>query len=160
MAYTGPMADSITHFTYATTYGPVTIEATPRGLSRTAFSRMRLAGAYAASSLTNRAASQLQEYLAGKRLAFDLPFDMGGTPFQQQVWAAVADIPYGATATASELAQRLGRPGAHRSVGAALRQGPLVPFIPLHRVPTAAADTFHERLYEGLLKLEQRYRPC
>ena len=39
---------------------------------------------------------QLGEYFAGKRKAFDLTMQAGGTTFQQRIWREIARIPYGA----------------------------------------------------------------
>ena len=55
-------------------------------------------------------ASQLAEYFAGERHDFDLPLAPAGTPFQQRVWQALREIPYGETTTYGELAAGLGQP--------------------------------------------------
>jgi len=82
------------------------------------------------------AACQLDAYLAGARADFDLPLAPQGTPFQQEVWAALREIPYGDTTTYGELAARLGRPGwaSARAVGAANGRNPLWVVVPCHRV--------------------------
>ena len=59
-----------------------------------------------------RRPGQLGEYFAGERRAFDLPLAPAGTPFQRQVWAALAAIPYGETTSSPALAERLGQPGS------------------------------------------------
>src|SRR5262245_37395768 len=51
---------------------------------------------------------QLEEYFAGERRTFDLPLRPAGTEFQQQVWQALLDIPFGATMSYGEIAQKLG----------------------------------------------------
>lgn len=81
-----------------------------------------------------QAAIELDEYFAGRRTWFDLPFDLRGTRFQVQVWRALADIPYGGTVTYAELARRVGRPAAFRAVGQANGANPLPIFFPCHRV--------------------------
>jgi methylated-DNA-[protein]-cysteine S-methyltransferase len=78
--------------------------------------------------------TQLKEYFAGERTDFDLPLDIRGTPFQQQVWSMLAEIPYGATWSYAELARRIGAPTAFRAVGAANGQNPLPIVLPCHRV--------------------------
>ncbi|MCF7816874.1 MAG: methylated-DNA--[protein]-cysteine S-methyltransferase [Kiritimatiellales bacterium] len=60
-----------------------------------------------------------------------------GTEFQQQVWQAIAAIPFGQTRTYSELAAAIGRPRAVRAVGSACGRNPLPLFIPCHRVLAA-----------------------
>lgn len=79
-------------------------------------------------------AQQLGDYFAGTRRAFDLPFAARGTPFQQQVWAALTRIPYGATASYIELARMVDKPSASRAVGAANGRNPLSIVVPCHRV--------------------------
>lgn len=80
------------------------------------------------------AEAQLREYFAGRRTAFDLPFDLRGTSFQRQVWNELRNIPYGATWSYRELAERVGRPAAVRAVGSANGRNPACIFIPCHRV--------------------------
>jgi len=78
--------------------------------------------------------ADLAAYFAGQDVAFDLPLAAGGTAFQQQVWTELRRIPWGATTTYAELAQRIGRPRAFRAVGAANGQNPLPIIVPCHRV--------------------------
>jgi methylated-DNA-[protein]-cysteine S-methyltransferase len=77
---------------------------------------------------------QLTEYFDGTRREFDLPLDTGGTPFQQRVWAALLEIPYGGTTSYGELARRIGSPGAARAVGLANGRNPVSIVVPCHRV--------------------------
>lgn len=79
-------------------------------------------------------AMQLSEYFAGNRQTFDLPLDPVGTDFQQGVWRALIEIPFGETWTYGEIAQHLGQPTASRAVGAANGRNPLPIVIPCHRV--------------------------
>lgn len=81
-----------------------------------------------------QAAQQLQEFFAGTRTAFDLPLDLHGTPFQQAVWQQLLAIPYGATVSYAQHAQRVGRPTAARAVGAAIGRNPVSIVVPCHRV--------------------------
>ena len=78
--------------------------------------------------------AQLTEYFAGTRRQFDLPLAPAGTPFQQRVWAALLDIPYGHTISYGELAARIGQKSASRAVGLANGSNPLPIVIPCHRV--------------------------
>ena len=77
---------------------------------------------------------QLREYFAGPRDEFDLPLAPEGTEFQQEVWRAVAAIPYGETRSYGEIARQIGKADAVRAVGAANGQNPLPIVIPCHRV--------------------------
>lgn len=78
--------------------------------------------------------TQLAEYFAGTRREFDLPLHPAGTPFQQRVWTALRDIPYGETTSYGKTAAAIGEPGAARAVGLANGQNPLPIIVPCHRV--------------------------
>ena len=80
------------------------------------------------------AADQLGAYFAGALRRFTLPLALRGSPFQRRVWAALQDIPYGATESYGELAERIGSPGAARAVGLANGKNPIGIVIPCHRV--------------------------
>jgi len=86
------------------------------------------------------AASQLAEYFAGARHAFDLPLAPRGTGFQRLVWHALVAIPYGETRSYGQLAHAIGRPAAARAVGAANAKNPLAIVVPCHRVIGASGD--------------------
>lgn len=78
---------------------------------------------------------QLSAYFAGELKDFDLELKAVGTPFRQRVWAAVDDIPYGATVTYGEIAARIGATrAAVRAVGGAVGANPLLVVRPCHRV--------------------------
>ncbi|VEB41545.1 Methylated-DNA--protein-cysteine methyltransferase, constitutive [Chromobacterium violaceum] len=79
-------------------------------------------------------ARQLAEYQAGDRQTFDLPLAPQGTPFQQKVWAALRDIPYGRTVSYGELALALDCPDGARAVGRANATNPIALIVPCHRV--------------------------
>ena len=87
-----------------------------------------------ADNWLNAAFTQLEEYLAGERFHFILPFDLHGTDFQKQVWKTLLRIPYGQTVTYQEVANEMGRPSAIRAVANACGKNPLPIFIPCHRV--------------------------
>lgn len=78
--------------------------------------------------------SQLREYFAGGRTDFDLPLLTPGTDFQQRVWGELRRIPFGTTISYSQLADRVGSPGAQRAVGAANGRNRIAVIIPCHRV--------------------------
>lgn len=77
---------------------------------------------------------QIELYFAGKLREFDLPLDMVGTDFQKQVWQVLLQIPYGATASYAQQAQRLGNPKAVRAVANANGMNKISIIIPCHRV--------------------------
>lgn len=109
------------------------------------------------------AARQLGEYFAGARTAFDLPLAPRGTDFQQLVWAALNDIPYGETRSYADIATAIGRPTATRAVGAANGRNPISIVTPCHRVigRSGALTGFAGGLpaKQHLLAIEQRSRP-
>lgn len=80
------------------------------------------------------AATQLGDYFAGTRTAFDLTLDARGTDFQRAVWRELSAIPHGETRTYADLARALGQPTATRAVGAANGRNPLSVVVPCHRV--------------------------
>jgi methylated-DNA-[protein]-cysteine S-methyltransferase len=84
--------------------------------------------------LLSRAAAQLDEYFARKRIAFDLPLRPSGTEFQKRVWDALREIPCGQTMSYGELATLLGDANASRAVGLANGRNPIAIIIPCHRV--------------------------
>lgn len=77
---------------------------------------------------------QILAYCVGERRAFDLPLKPQGTPFQQRVWAALGEIPFGETRTYGQVAKELGCPKAVRAVGGANHRNPIAILIPCHRV--------------------------
>ena len=86
------------------------------------------------SEILQASEAQLAEYFAGTRTSFDLPLAPQGTAFQLQVWHELARIPFGATISYAQLAQRIGKPEAVRAVGAANGRNPLPIVLPCHRV--------------------------
>lgn len=81
-----------------------------------------------------RAVEEILEYFDGKRTHFTVAVRPFGTEFQQIVWRALLDIPYGTTISYRELARRVGRPKAVRAVGGANGANPVAIIIPCHRV--------------------------
>ncbi|MDQ0993746.1 methylated-DNA--[protein]-cysteine S-methyltransferase [Streptomyces sp. V3I7] len=81
------------------------------------------------------AEEQLAAYFAGELKEFRLELRADGTEFRERVWAALDDLPYGATTTYGEIAARIGasRP-AVRAVGGAIGANPLLVLRPCHRV--------------------------
>ena len=145
-----------TYFTYSTVHGPITIRATKRGVAEIAFDQVSMEGSNSPSEPANAAATQIQEYLAGKRREFDVPIDPRGSAFQQAVWTEILAIPYGETRTAAEIATAIGKAGSHRSVGTAIKQCKLAPLIPTHRVQAPSATGKQAKIMRALLALEQR----
>jgi methylated-DNA-[protein]-cysteine S-methyltransferase len=78
--------------------------------------------------------SQLNDYFEGKRNHFDFPLNPEGTPFQQKVWSALLEIPFGKTVSYLELSKKLGDVKAIRAVASANGKNPLWIVVPCHRV--------------------------
>ncbi|MGN6578732.1 MAG: methylated-DNA--[protein]-cysteine S-methyltransferase [Bordetella sp.] len=87
---------------------------------------------------TRRASNAMQAMLAyfdGDIAGIDaIPVQTGGTDFQRAVWAALREIPCGATISYLELATRIGKPLAVRAVGMANHANPVSIVVPCHRV--------------------------
>ena len=78
--------------------------------------------------------AQVVGLVEAPHLGVELPLDVRGTAFQQRVWQALRDIPAGRTASYTEIAERIGAPGATRAVAGACAANPLAVAIPCHRV--------------------------
>ena len=85
-------------------------------------------------TLIKKAASQLFEYLNGKRKKFDLPLLKEGTDFQISVWNELLKIPYGETRSYKDIAIAINNEKAVRAVGMANNRNKIPIFIPCHRV--------------------------
>ncbi len=86
------------------------------------------------SAVLKLARQELDEYFSGSRTSFSLPLLLCGTAFQKQVWQALMLIPYGATISYSQQAQRLGKPSAIRAVANANGANTISILVPCHRV--------------------------
>ncbi|CAE6951311.1 methylated-DNA--[protein]-cysteine S-methyltransferase [Vibrio sp. B1FLJ16] len=84
--------------------------------------------------ILTQAVAQLEEYFSGLRNEFDLPLAAAGTDFQNQVWHALTNIPYGETWSYQDLANAIGNPKAVRAVGMANGKNPISVVVPCHRV--------------------------
>lgn len=82
--------------------------------------------------LLRRAAAQVTTYFDGTLRDFDLPLSVVGSEFRRAVCARIAAIPFGETATYSEIAAALGAPA--QAVGRGCGANPIPLFIPCHRV--------------------------
>ena len=96
--------------------------------------------AEAETPLIKKAASQIEEYLNGKRRLFSLPLAPRGTEFQMAVWQALLTVPYGETRSYKEIAVLIGRPKAVRAVGMANHRNPISIIVPCHRVIGSNGD--------------------
>jgi len=94
---------------------------------------------FAIENVTNDSASRfVSAILAGERTKVPTLGKLEGTAFQQEVWRAIARIPFGEAQTYGELARTIGRPKAYRAVANACGKNPAPLFVPCHRVVAAS----------------------
>lgn len=153
-------ARNLFYYVYNTPYGAVTIQSNGSALTKISLGAQSLEGDFKPHQAANQAATQILEYLAGKRHGFSLQLAPAGSTFQQQVWDKLRAIPYGQTSTCAKVAESLGKPGSHKAVGTAVRGNPLAIVIPAHRIVDNAGrplDTGKSaQLKSALLRLEQQ----
>jgi len=134
---------ALTYRTVSTPLGDITAVADEDGLTRVILAGddgSVLTEATEGGPIVDAAAQQLAEYFAGERMAFDVPLAPEGTEFQQTVWKALGDVPFGTTATYGEIARVIGQLTATRAVGAANGRNPIPIIIPCHRVIGASGE--------------------
>ena len=143
---------------YESPFGPLVIVGDDESITHLFLPNTGLATAGSSPGPTPRAieqaTTQLDEYFARARTAFGLPLRFTtGTAFQQTVWRALAEIPYGETISYAELATWVGRPSAFRAVGQANGANPLAIVYPCHRVIASGGGLGG---YGGGLDLKQK----
>jgi AraC family transcriptional regulator of adaptative response/methylated-DNA-[protein]-cysteine methyltransferase len=110
--------------------------------------------------LLHQLREELARYFAGTLHRFTMPLHISGTPFQERVWGAVAQIPYGETRSYAAIAAAIGAPRAARAVGHANGRNRLAILIPCHRLVGAdGALTGYGggiAIKRALLELERR----
>lgn len=115
--------------------GPLLLVATEDALTRIDFGgESGGRGETGRAPILALAKRELGDYFRGKLREFTVPLAPEGTAFQRDVWNALLALPFGATTTYGEIAQRIGRPAAVRAVGAANGANPIPIIIPCHRV--------------------------
>jgi len=149
------MTEALHRSTLESPLGPIDLISTSRGLAAIGFGegrdgperlerwvRRTFPGARILPGVEGHeeAARQIEEYFDGRRRVFDLTLDLRGSPFQKAVWAHVERVPYGRTASYSEIALLVGRPKAFRAVGAANGANPIPLVIPCHRIVGASGS--------------------
>lgn len=128
----GPM------FAGATDKGICLLEFTDRRMIETQIKRLRkllhaefVPGQHPHLTRLNQ---QLEAYFAGQLEEFTVPLDVPGSDFQQQVWQALQQIPYGNTRSYQQQAQAIGNSKAVRAVARANGDNRIAIIIPCHRV--------------------------
>ncbi len=125
----------------ATEEGLCLLEFADRPMLETQIRRLRRYMDCAVTPGNNRHIAQVEtelgEYFDGERRDFDVPLVVPGTDFQQQVWSALREIPYGRTCSYEEIARAIDNPKAVRAVGRANGDNRIPIVIPCHRVVRA-----------------------
>lgn len=133
----------IRHAVVPTSLGPVLVAATDRGLCRISFdegeddlrSRFPKAEVLPADAALKGIARKVASLVDDPSRPIDpMPLDIGGTAFQQAVWAALQAIPPGETRSYREIAEAAGKPAAVRAAGSACGGNHLAVLIPCHRI--------------------------
>ena len=114
--------------------GALTIGGTDHAITSIGWGRNRSTSR--STALLRQAAAQLAAYFAKELRRFDLPLAPAGTAFQQRLWRAMLEVPYGAVRSYGALAKELGS-GA-RAVGMGCGANPIPLIIPCHRVVAAS----------------------
>ena len=101
-----------------------------------------------------------EEYFSEKRKQFQLPISGKGTIFQQAVWKALQNIPYGETRSYEDIAIAVKNPKAARAIGQANNRNPILIIVPCHRVIHKNGDITGfgcgTKIKKYLLDLEKR----
>lgn len=110
-----------------------------------------------------QAKSWLDIYFSGKEPDFKVPLHFTGSPFQNEVWEILYEIPYGQTTTYGEIAKKRGLAGmSSQAVGGAVAHNEISVIVPCHRVVgangslTGYAGGIDKKI--ALLKLEKGYK--
>lgn len=137
----------INYNTLPTPIGDLWIGATERGLFYVSFGALdmeALESFYGDKSgvtflqgggIADAAGRQLNEYFAGVRKTFSMPFDLrGSSAFAKKVYKVTQKIPFGEVRSYGWIADRIREPYAARAVGQAMGLNPVPVIIPCHRV--------------------------
>ncbi|MEQ6167079.1 MULTISPECIES: trifunctional transcriptional activator/DNA repair protein Ada/methylated-DNA--[protein]-cysteine S-methyltransferase [unclassified Ekhidna] len=84
--------------------------------------------------MIDKVSTQLDEYFNGERKSFEVPLVVPGTDFQQKVWNALVQIPYGVTRSYKQQADVVGDVKAVRAVARANGENRISIIIPCHRI--------------------------
>jgi len=86
------------------------------------------------TDITDKIEGELKAYFDGTLTHFETPLAPTGTNFQNQVWNALQDIPYGESCAYTDLAIAIGNEKAVRAVASSNANNGLALIIPCHRV--------------------------
>ncbi|KRN75930.1 methylated-DNA--[protein]-cysteine S-methyltransferase [Weissella minor] len=86
------------------------------------------------SGLNKSVSQRLNSYFQGQNVLEEIQCDIHGTDFQESVWSALRNVPYGTTQTYQQIADAIGKPKAARAVGTAIGRNPVLMVVPCHRI--------------------------
>lgn len=113
------------------------------------------------SKLVGEIALQFDQYFAGDRKQFCLPYKIVATDYQTKVLEQISRIPYGRTESYSEIARKTSNAKAARAIGSACNRNPLPIIIPCHRVLGISGSLTGYagglEMKKSLLDLERKY---
>ncbi|WP_339866873.1 methylated-DNA--[protein]-cysteine S-methyltransferase [Pseudohongiella nitratireducens] len=164
---------TITTGIHDTLYGPIFLASTPRGICQLGFVDPKQPDAELAllqrnwpkakiheqTTLTATLAEQLFSPGITNQFAPQRPLSLHvkGTNFQVAVWRALMRLPFGETATYSDIARQIERPRAVRAVASAIANNPVAWLIPCHRVIRKSGLTGEYRWGSERKKLLQQF---
>ena len=119
---------------YDTNLGIIGIKDNNKSITEIFFSKDKIGDNIKETDLIKACFRQLKEYFEGKRKEFNVPIEAKGTEFQNKVWKALLDIPYGETRSYKDIAIAIGNEKACRAIGIANNKNPISIIIPCHRV--------------------------
>ena len=145
------------YFKYDTKIGEIHFEADDEHLLYIGYSKQN-DFEFFESEIIKEAYKQIVEYLDNKRVNFDLPLVFSGTKFQEGIYKAMAEVPYGRVISYKDLAQQAGSPKAFRAAGTACNKNPYSIVWPCHRIVGSDNSLVGYggglHIKEALLKLE------
>lgn len=148
------------YYTFVSNVGEITVTSDENYIKAVHFGRSEYKTKL--TPLISEAVNQLREYFKGDRKIFTVPLNPDGTDFQQKVWKALTEIPYGQTISYGEIAEKIGKPRGARAVGNANNKNPIAIMIPCHRVIGANGSLTGYaaglNIKKQLLSLEKFYR--
>jgi methylated-DNA-[protein]-cysteine S-methyltransferase len=128
---------------YKSPVGALQIVATEKGINCVSFvnksgyavtDELSIVYNLATSPLLIKCVRQLDAYFAGSLHGFELEITQTGTPFQQQVWNQLVNIPFGKTISYLALSKKIGNVKSIRAVGMANGRNRVAIIVPCHRV--------------------------
>jgi methylated-DNA-[protein]-cysteine S-methyltransferase len=107
------------------------------------------------SKALGQAKKEILDFIAGKINSLKFKYQFQGTPFQESVWKEVNKVRYGSKITYTQIAEKIGNPGAARAVGTAVGSNPLPLVIPCHRVVSSGGKLSGYFAGEGIETQQQ-----